>query len=397
VPVLSRNQETMAKYVVVVDGDGVVQKRYSPASPQNQHFTEAFLQKLVFEEPKLLSTEEIGSEYANLIPLCRELSVKSGSIDVVYITLEGKICLVETKLFRNPEAHRTVVAQVIDYAKDLSGMSFVDFCEAVTKAKGEESIKALFRKIRQKQPEFNEIELQQNIQLSLSHGHLLLLIVGNKIFPEVALLTESIHSAPHLEFTIRLMELEFYSIGDTEDKQLLVVPQVVGKTHEQARAIVRIVYEEKKPEVAVIPIETDKSLLDPETFLKGVDSEGLLVFKAILKLSDLHAFPIHWGTKGFTLNVNVDGKHVALCYCYGLKAMGGQTVWTSFTDIINKVKGGEGIVNALRERLRQTGIFSETQKEMKINFQQKLTDTQINDLTDTLVDLANSIESNGLL
>jgi hypothetical protein len=82
---------------------------------------------------------------------------------------------------------------------------------------------------------------------------------------------------------------------------------------------------------------------------------------------------------------------------YGLKAMGGQMVWTSFTDIINKVKDGESIVKVLREQLRQTGFFKETQKEMKFNFQQKLADTQINGLTDILVDLANSIESNGLL
>ena len=165
----------------------------------------------------------------------------------------------------------------------------------------------------------------------------------------------------------------------------------MGKTYEQARAIVRIVYEEKKPEVMVTPIETDKSLLDQETFLKALDSEGRSVFKAILKLSDLHGFPVHWGTKGFTLNVDVDGKHVALCYGYGSKARGGQIVWTSFTDIINKVKGGESIVKALREQLRKIGIFSETQKEMKFSFQQKLTEKQNKDLADVLVDLANSI------
>jgi hypothetical protein len=388
----------MTKRVVVVDEEGVVQKRYAPVSQQNQNFAETFLQKLIFEEPKLLPTEEIGSDYANLIPLCRELPVKSGSIDVVYLTIEGKICLVETKLWRNPEAHRTVVAQIIDYAKDLSRWSFADFCEGVTRVKGEDaSREALFKKIRQKQPEFDGIKLQKNIQQALSHGHFLLLIVGNKIFPEVALLTESIHSAPHLEFTIRLIELEFFNVGVQEDKQLLVIPQVVGKTYEQTRAIVRIVYEEKKPEVSVTPVESDKSLIDQDTFFKDLDSDGLAVFKAILKLSDLHGFPIHWGTKGFSLNVDIDGIHVALCYGYGLKARGGQLVWTAFTDIINKVKDGEFIVKDLRQQLRPMNIFTETQKEMKFNFQKKINPTQITELADILVDLANKIESNGLL
>jgi hypothetical protein len=385
----------MVKHIVVVNRNGEVLERYSPISPRTQQLTETLLQKLVFDEPRLLSTEEIDSDYANLIPLSREVPVKSGSIDVLYITPEGKICLVETKLWRNPEAHRTVIAQVIDYAKDLSRVSFVDFCEAVTKTKGEESVKALFRKIEQKQPGLDEIELQQNIQQSLVHGHFLLLIVGDRIFPEVALLTESISSAPHLEFTIRLAELGFFSIGDQEDKQLLVVPQVLGKTLEQTRAIVRIIYEEKRPQVEVTPVETDKSLMDQETFMKALDPEGRAVFKAILNLSDLHGFPINWGTKGFSLNVDVGGKRIALCYGYGPKAFGGQMIWTSFTDIINKVKGGDEIVASLRNRLRQTGIFKETKKEMKFDFQQKLTETQIKDMTDILVDLANRIESGG--
>jgi hypothetical protein len=273
-------------------------------------------------------------------------------------------------------------------------MSFLDFCEATMKTKGEESVKALFKKVEQKKPELDEIELQQNIQQSLAHGHFLLLVVGDRIFPEVALLTESISSAPHLEFTIRLVELGFYGDGK-EDKQLLVVPQVLGKTMEQERAIVRIIYEEKKPQVEVTPIEPDKSLLNQETFLKALDNEGRAVFKAILELSDVHGFPVNWGTKGFSLNADVEGKRIALCYGYGSKAMGGQMLWTSFTDIINKVKGGEEIVASLRKQLRGTGIFSETKKEMKFDFKKKLTETQIKDLTDVLVGLANRIELNG--
>lgn len=386
----------MINHVVIIDENGVVQKRYSPVPPLKQLFTEAFLQKLIFEEPKLLSSGEIGYEFTELVPLCRELTVKSGSIDVVYITPEGRICLVETKLWKNPEGHRTVVAQVIDYAKDLSTLSFLGFCEAVTKANGEEAIKAFFKKVRQFLPDVEEMELQQNIQRSLDHGHFLLLIVANKIFPEVALLTESIHSAPHLEFSIRLMELEFHSIGDEKDKQLLIIPKVVGKTLEKERAIVKIVYEEKKPQVEVIDIPPEEpSLLNKETFLKASDSEGRRIFGAILKLADDNGFPIHWGTKGFSLNADVNGKHVALCYCYGGLSYFGQTIWTSFTDILNKIKEGEETVQTLRKQLRQMNIFSETKKEMKYDFKQKLTDEQIKDLTDILADLANNIELKG--
>ena len=51
----------------------------------------------------------------------------SGSIDILCTSAEGSLCLVETKLWRNPEAHRTVLAQLLDYAKALSQMDFAEF------------------------------------------------------------------------------------------------------------------------------------------------------------------------------------------------------------------------------------------------------------------------------
>jgi hypothetical protein len=304
--------------------------------------------------------------------------------------------VVETKLWRNPEAHRSVVAQIIDYAKDLSKMSFEDFCESATKTKSTDSIKAFFRKIKEKYPEINEIKLQQNIQDSLSHGRFLLIIVGDEIFPEVAFLTESIASAPHLEFNIALAELRFYRSQDDQDHQLLVVPQIVGESKPQVRAVVRILYEEKKPDVVVTPIEPPEEIkLDEDAFMKTLDPEGQEVFKEILKLYETHGFPIHWGTAGFSLNIDLNGNHVALCYGYGKKAWFGQSFYTAFSDILRKVENGREIVLTFREKLKQTKIFTQTEKELTFKFKKKLSETQTTDLVKILIELADSVETNG--
>jgi hypothetical protein len=121
-------------------------------------------------------------------------------------------------------------------------MSFDSFCESVTKIKNSDSKKAFFKKIKEKFPNINEIKLQQNIQDALLHGRFLLIIVGDEIFPEVALLTESISSAPHLEFNIALSELRFYRSQDDQDHQLLVVPQIVRESQPQVRAVVLVLY-----------------------------------------------------------------------------------------------------------------------------------------------------------
>ena len=140
----------MVKRIVIINDRGEVQKKYLPMPSETRRFSESLLQKLIFEEPSLLPSEEIDPDFSNLIPIRREVPVKSGSIDVLYITPEGKLCVVETKLWRNPEAHRSVVAQIIDYAKDLSKMSYDDFCETVIKTKGGNAKNAFFKKMSEK-------------------------------------------------------------------------------------------------------------------------------------------------------------------------------------------------------------------------------------------------------
>lgn len=86
-------------------------------------FNEAWLQEILADNPFVIPSFEVGSEYAPLVCIGREVPVGSGEtqgyIDNLYLTPSGRIVIVETKLFRNQESRRTVVAQIIDYAKEL--------------------------------------------------------------------------------------------------------------------------------------------------------------------------------------------------------------------------------------------------------------------------------------
>lgn len=43
---------------------------------------------------------------------------------MLYVTPTGRLAVVEAKLWRNPEARRKVIAQILDYAKELSRWSY---------------------------------------------------------------------------------------------------------------------------------------------------------------------------------------------------------------------------------------------------------------------------------
>lgn len=80
------------------------------------HYDEAWLQTLLHGHPKIFPIEQIEPGFGDLIPLCRELSLlfgggRSGALDNLFVTRDGKLVLVEAKLWRNPEARRTAVAQ----------------------------------------------------------------------------------------------------------------------------------------------------------------------------------------------------------------------------------------------------------------------------------------------
>ena len=88
--------------------------------------SEAYIQALVHEHPECLPIAEIDAMFSHPVPICTELNTPAGPIDNFMVTPSGLPVLVECKLWRNPEARREVVSQILDYAKELSRWSSSD-------------------------------------------------------------------------------------------------------------------------------------------------------------------------------------------------------------------------------------------------------------------------------
>lgn len=85
---------------------------------------EGWLQELIYTNPSVLPAGEVRADASQLIPIGREVAVESGRIDCLYVSPTGTLTLVEAKLWRNPEARREVVAQIIQYADELSRWTY---------------------------------------------------------------------------------------------------------------------------------------------------------------------------------------------------------------------------------------------------------------------------------
>lgn len=200
-------------------------------------YNEDWIQRICFENPNLLPFEELEPTFEGMIPICRELSVDSGNIDLIFINEYGFITIGECKLWRNPEARRKAVGQILDYAKDLAKWDYERFEKECLKA-GEYSEKSLFEIIQKYYPDTNEASFIDSIQNNLKKGRFLLIIIGDGIRENMEELANYIHRNANLNFTLGLIEIPVYKNPD--ENELIVTPRILAKTKEIERIIYRI-------------------------------------------------------------------------------------------------------------------------------------------------------------
>ena len=218
--------------------------------------SEAWLQDVLYSHPELLPVSEFDDHYFPAIPLGREVPTGRGPIDNLYVSPAGGLTLVETKLWKNPEKHRTVVAQILDYAKEVAAWDYDRLAEAVlaaARANGETENVSLEQKVAAalRDEEMELHEFQEGVSSCLAQGKFLLLIVGDRISPNIALLSNVIHSAPGLHFTLGLVEMQLFALTAGADWPVLVVPEVLGRTVEKTRGVVTVRFAGVRPEVEV--------------------------------------------------------------------------------------------------------------------------------------------------
>lgn len=206
------------------------------AQAQEGAIAEADIQKLVHDHPSVLPIEEIDPAFRRPISICRELRTLAGPIDNFLVTPSGLPVLVECKLWRNPEGRREVVGQILDYAKELSRWSQPDMQREVNIRLGKRG-NSLLEKVREVDPDVNEIDFNDALTSNLRRGRFLLLIVGDGIREGVEAIAEYLQRHAGLHFSFGLIELPIYVLPDGSR---LVAPRILARTTTVVRNVVSL-------------------------------------------------------------------------------------------------------------------------------------------------------------
>ena len=221
---------------VIVRGGVVIEaKRVEFAA---KPFDERWLQERLFAHPALIPFEELEPAFKGSVAVAMEVGVRSGSIDLLYVNPDGLLTIAETKLWRNPEARRAVVSQLIDYAAELAKLDYESLVNAIGGSE-ESDDDPLLTSLKRAGRDVDPARFHDAVSRNLRLGQFLLLAVGDGIHEGVASMSDFLQGQPHLGFSLRLVEMAVFAFDGELSGTLLIQPRVVARTQEVTRAVIR--------------------------------------------------------------------------------------------------------------------------------------------------------------
>ena len=238
------------------------------ASTADGGLPEADIHDLLYRFPGALPIAAIDASYKDAVPVCRELYSRAGYIDALYVNPLGRLTIAEFKLWRNPQARREVIGQILDYAKELASWRYADLQREVSRVLGRKG-NVLYDLVREREPAVSETEFVDNVTRHLKRGEFLLLIVGDGIREDVEDIVGFVQRHSGLHFNLALVEAALYRDGAN---RIVVQPRVLARTEIVRRFVV-------EGSAGDIPSDNDGI----EEALSDQDGENLRFWKAVLQ------------------------------------------------------------------------------------------------------------------
>ena len=221
--------------IIVQQADGSIKKAPRLPLGETHGRDEAWLRDLLFSSPETVPVGDLDPSFGPLVPLCRELRTEAGPVDIACINGDGLLTLIECKLWRNPEARRKVVAQVLDYARAIVEWTYADLQRQVSIATGKVG-NVPFELARAQNPDLEEHRFVDAASRAMRSGQFQLLVAGDGIREDVGALAELINRNAALAFSFSMFEVALYAL----DGALVIHPRVIAKTVNLERSLVLV-------------------------------------------------------------------------------------------------------------------------------------------------------------
>ena len=273
-------------------------------------------------------------EDENVLIIGRQVPTNLGSIiDLLGIDREGNVVVIELKRDRTP---RETLAQILEYASFVESLSYSQLERIFNDYCGEENPGVI-------DYHRNYFQLEEDEAVAFNRNQKLI-IVGQVITKEIKQTSAFLRKKG-----IEVFCLEFKYFETKAGERIISSDFVIGKDISLT----------KKVSSGALPG------IDKAEFVNSLDQFGRAFFEDLLVFAETNDLPIHWGTIGFSINVDLNGKHVAVLYGYPPHSIYRQSVYTTFKKIRNNINDSEPIIEQYRQDLVRLGTFEDVQSEQK--------------------------------
>jgi hypothetical protein len=312
-----------------IEHDGTF-KEYSEIPFQKDH-EEMILENWIETNPHSLL------EDSGLLIIGRQVTTNLGGfIDLLGLDREGNAVVIELKRDRTP---RDTLAQALEYASFIEELTSEQLEFIFQRYLNDESTN-----LAEYHQQYFTLDTDEAVAFNKDQR---VVIVGQRVSQEILQTSSFLRKKG-----IRVTCVEFSFFQSEQGLKLLSHEIVVGR------------------ETAHVSRITSNSLpvITQEAFQQSLDSHGEAVFTQILDYAAQHAFPIHWGSKGFSLNVDKHGTHVAVCFGYPPNSVYKQSLYTALVGrggLLSKLAIPEETIAELWQEAEQSGYFQRAGKELK--------------------------------
>lgn len=331
-------------------------------TPFQANHEEAVLETWLEENPKGIV------EDGNILIIGRQIITNLGSvIDLLALDRFGNIVVIELKRDRTP---RDTLAQALEYASFAEQLDIQQLEEILQSYLNDESLN-----LAEYHRQYFELTPDEAVAFNKDQR---IVIIGQRITNEIRQTALFLRSKG-----LQVTCVEFTYFQSNTNTKLLSQEIVVGQEPGKPKRVAS----------GSLPIVTQ------DEFLQTLDENGKSVFKNILNFAKKRSMPIHWGTRGFSLNVDLDGSHVAVCFGYPPGSVYKQSVYTTFMvrgGVSSKSAVPQELVRSLLDEAEKTDLFRPAGRELKCAIDHEFSESEMKDLLSWFEKVATTIEEYGL-
>lgn len=315
-------------------------------------------------EVLLENNPEYFFEGSKVLIIGRQVTTNLNSfIDLLGIDKAGNTVVIELKRGKTP---RETVAQILEYASFVENLDYSQLNEIYQDYTGEES------SLEDYHQQYFQNESDEKVSFNKS---VRLIIVAQEISKEIKQTALFLRKKG---IDIYCMEFKYF---ETQSGEKIISSDFIVGEEEFIR---------HKVQSASLP------KVDEKKFLSSLDKNGLKVFQQIFEFAKENNLLFRWGSKGFSLNVELDNSFVGLFFGYPPNSVFKQSIYTGFEEITKKVNNSEEIIDFYKAHLENLGFFVKARSNLKWVIDRPCSEDEVKKFLGIIEELISKIKERGL-